>query len=360
MANRSTQKYAWNQILTGRRSAEWRDETRSMFPSPDLDELYEFSPLHKAVLGLTSQSVDSVIGTETNLIDQTDSDGRTALSWAAGRDDKEALQTILSYTPDLNKNDHLGRSPLHYAVATSRECSNLLLQAGADIHARDRTLRTMLHRAMLGFLWSDTQLINLLMQAGVDVNARDSSGFTAIAWAAHYKEVAILECFIRHGANPDVCTNIGHNVLSKVTQSNFHAHIDLLLREHQDHTGSIDQEGTFMHLAAKYADTKTLQLLKRGRLQRRDINAKDPAGMTPNQLALQRTDVGLEWREAFCDFLRSIDEDLPPPFECSSSEVAERAQEAVAPSGDFDTSSTSSGEGDRSDADFEDAVEVQV
>ena len=72
-----------------------------------------------------------------------------------------------------------------------------------------------------------------------------------------------------------------------------------------------DQFGTLTHLAAQFADAETLRLLSKGKLQQRDINVKNNAGLSPLNIGLQRDDIDPEWREAFVDFLKSIDQTQP-------------------------------------------------
>lgn len=106
--SRSPEKIAWDLILVNAVSLEWRE----LFPDTDFDELYEFSPLHKSVLGLSSCSLESIIHAEPNCINQTDRYGKTALFWAVHLGDSEATRTLLSHGSDCNKADNIGKTPL--------------------------------------------------------------------------------------------------------------------------------------------------------------------------------------------------------------------------------------------------------
>lgn len=146
--------------------------------------------------------------------------------------------------------------------------------------------------------------VELFVQAGVDINAINSHNETALYIASESK---IVEYMIRNGADPGVYNISGNNALSRATQRNNHALIRLLLNEKQDHTKSLKNYGTFLHLAAEFANTETLRLLTQGALQHRPINIKNRAGLTPIQLAIRRCDVDDEWRAAFFKFLGSVD-----------------------------------------------------
>lgn len=356
------QKLAWDRILKGARSSQWRDEMRALFPDPDLEELYGFSVLHKAVLGLNSRSIEDILSAEPTLIDKIDYDSKTALTWAAWRGDGGSVGTLLSHGSDPNKADHIARSPLDYAVMVDVECASKLLEAGADVNSRSAQGFAPLQTAVSSSILSEkdcvTQMLDLLIQAGAEVNVTDGLGDTPLRQVEHEDEVTTAEYLIRNGADPGICNISGSNIFSHATQINCHSLIALLIREHQDHTGWIEHEATFMHLAASYADAERLQMLSHGNLKRRDINVKNGTGLTPCQVGLQRENVDAEWRHAFFDFLRSIDQDSPLPPE-RVSEVQEVSEETTVLDRDPDIASVGDSEGSQSDGDFEDAVEVQ-
>ena len=69
--------------------------------------------------------------------------------------------------------------PLHYAVENPRDServADMLLAAGADVHARDIAGRTPLHVAVAG--GATPELVRVLLEWGADVDARDAEGRT--------------------------------------------------------------------------------------------------------------------------------------------------------------------------------------
>jgi len=77
----------------------------------------------------------------TAAIDDTDVDGRTALSWAAAKGDADAVNILLEFGADPNLWSNRGQSPLQWAGQnTSRRCAEILqtlLDHNADVNLVD-------------------------------------------------------------------------------------------------------------------------------------------------------------------------------------------------------------------------------
>ena len=309
-------------------SYEYRKTLESLFPKPDFEECYAFSHLHLSVLGLVSRSVESILEEDPDQLNSTDSYGQTALLWATWRGDYQTLELLMSYKPDCNTVDKNGTTPLEYASQRSAQCLQLLLKQDTNIDIRHkRTRATPLHLAVLNLRRNngDIEIMEMLVKAGVDVNAQNTYGETALHLGAHPhgKYVKPARYLINHGANPEIYDKRGNNILSNAVKRNYHALIKLLLQERTDHTEHLDEHDTFVHLVAEVANEETIHLLARGNLKRRDINAKNKAGLTPIQLALQRDNINDSWQKAFFTFLRTIDKDIR-----TDPNVAQRSHES--------------------------------
>ena len=204
--------------------------------------------------------------------------------------------------------DSFGRPPLVYAARRSWHCSELLLQAGADVHKKDGFKGTLLHHATFRASSGDIRVVKCIVQKGVDIDARDGFEQTALLKT---NKVEIAEYLIQEGANPRFCDHTGNSALTYVIMLNSHGLIHLFLKNGYDHMDIIKNYGTMLHLAAEFGDSRTIQLFACHNLRKRNVSVENSNGFTPNQLVLQRNDVDTNWREAFWTLQKRLDENQP-------------------------------------------------
>jgi ankyrin repeat protein len=139
-------------------------------------------------------------------------EGSGVLIYAAKSGNPEMVREILHYHPNLEIRDHRGKTAL-FAAGEHRhndkdgarvECVRLLVQAGADVNARDNKGNTPLHETYL------TDVEEELLKLGADVNARNSNGETPIFTTLDNGAVPL---FIAHGADLTVRNNKGQTVI---------------------------------------------------------------------------------------------------------------------------------------------------
>ncbi|KAH9324443.1 hypothetical protein KI387_004621 [Taxus chinensis] len=71
-------------------------------------------------------------------VDMKDSQGRTALHWAADRGHLKTLEILISKGADVNAKDMEGQTPLHYAfVCEQEDIARYLIDNGADASVKD-------------------------------------------------------------------------------------------------------------------------------------------------------------------------------------------------------------------------------
>ena len=80
--------------------------------------------------------------------DLPDTEGRTAMMWAAGKGSVRALDALIAAGGDVAAVDSTGGSALHIAAFTGHsECARVLLQHKANINTLDNTKASPLMRA---------------------------------------------------------------------------------------------------------------------------------------------------------------------------------------------------------------------
>ncbi len=121
------------------------------------------------------------------------------VDWTTVTEDQITL--ISSHTRDSN-----GRTPLHWAASRTSDPAviNALLDAGANIHAKDMLEYTPLHAAVEG-IKSDKGVIDALLQAGAQVKSEGDSSIagTPLHVAAVSNEPWVIEALLEVGADPN-------------------------------------------------------------------------------------------------------------------------------------------------------------
>ncbi len=139
-------------------------------------------------------------GADVNL---PESDGTTALLWAAYHSAPDMISALLKAGADPNTANQFGVTPLLQAsrygdAATIR----ILLAAGATPSRAERDGETPL---MAAARTGDPEPMQLLLDAGADVNAVDALQHeTALMWATAEGHAAAVDLLLKAGADPNL------------------------------------------------------------------------------------------------------------------------------------------------------------
>jgi len=131
-------------------------------------------------------------------VDARDSDGGTALQWAAWYGYSRVLTALLDHGADINAKDHTsGRAALHEAAEHGNlSCVEILLQHGAEVNARDVYEWTSLHRAATQ---GGSHVVNVLLQHGASINMKTFDGQTPLDLACESGQEATIHLLLQNG-----------------------------------------------------------------------------------------------------------------------------------------------------------------
>ncbi|XP_056124271.1 poly [ADP-ribose] polymerase tankyrase-1 isoform X1 [Rhinichthys klamathensis goyatoka] len=207
---------------------------------------------------------------------------------------------------NVNAKDMAGRksTPLHFAAGFGRkDVVEHLLQAGANVHARDDGGLIPLHNACS---FGHAEVVSLLLCQGADSNSRDNWNYTPLHEAAIKGKIDVCIVLLQHGADPNIRNTDGKSALdladpsAKAVLTGEYKKDELLEAARSgneeklmalltplnvnchasDGRKSTSQKmlSTPLHLAAGYNRVRIVQLL----LQHgADVHAKDKGGLVP-------------------------------------------------------------------------------
>lgn len=164
------------------------------------------------------------------------------LNWTS---DARATALLLAAGADVKARDRQGRTVLHLtsgAWIPREESIELLIAAGADVNARDEDGRAPLHEAVRKGL---TEVLPMLIKAGADVNARDRNGNTPFSLARQSKRVEIMKLLADAGADD------GLSPLARAASKGDLKRVRELIAAGADANQSGPERKTALHLACE-------------------------------------------------------------------------------------------------------------
>ena len=211
----------------------------------------------------------------SDVISMCDNEGRSCLHHAACGGSLECLDVFLSLINDLSivvQADSCGRTPLHYALSSSRrECARRLINGAlsqdkykCDLDQADHDGRTLLHHAAATDM--NGGCVELLLERSVNVLAVDNNGYTALHYAAICGFDTVVKLLVESDNNVlkethgDDC-----KVPSPLHLASYHGHVGvvLYLAEYLLYLDIYDNEGrTPLELAAFQGNAECIRVLQ--------------------------------------------------------------------------------------------------
>jgi len=130
-----------------------------------------------------------------------DAEGTPALMSAVLYDGADCVKLLLERGANPNARNAAGATPLHWAVPDAAKVK-LLLAAGADANAKSTNLqRTPL--LIAASYPGSMDVLRLLLEHGADIHAKDRSGTHALGRAALSADVDVVRFLVEHGCDPN-------------------------------------------------------------------------------------------------------------------------------------------------------------
>lgn len=252
------------------------------------------TPLHHAI----GEGRDAAAGWLVDRgarIDQRDDAGRTPLELAIAERGRQPaaraalVQRLLALRADVGARDARGGTLLHVAVRRQApEVVTALLGRGLDVAAVDADGATPLHALAERPTIAPEEpaaILDALLGHGAAIDGRDATGATALHLATQRDTTIVAGLLLDRGADLEARTEDGSTPL--LTAGEHEEMLALLLGRGADRTAARHDGRTALHQAAATGRPETIRLLLDAGL---DANARDVAGVTPLELAVQGDD----------------------------------------------------------------------
>ena len=172
----------------------------------------------------------------------------TALHLAAEDDFSDCVKLLIEAGANVNARNGDDQTPLHVAcLSQSIETVELLIKHGADVKAIYRDGRTALHASIVKET-SSWDCTRILLECKVDVNQADNFGYTPLHLAALNEFSTCAFMLIEFGADITARTNGGVTAMSFIVRRTpevipkYLAKFDTSIRVNEHEIGDVDCE----------------------------------------------------------------------------------------------------------------------
>jgi nucleotide-binding universal stress UspA family protein len=196
-------------------------------------------------------------------VDTKDPSGETYLHYAATAGRTEAVKLLLEAGANVNAKNDFGQTALHrpldirnsdYKYRLSKDTVELLLNKEADVNLKDKDGRTPLHLAAES---AGADIVKLLLDKSARVNEKDDeSGFTALHHAARFGNKDAAELLIARGADINAKDKRGHTPLYVAVNHDYKV-AELLINKGADSSIRTESGQTLLQLAQERRQTES-------------------------------------------------------------------------------------------------------
>ncbi|MCP4130798.1 MAG: hypothetical protein GY754_07435 [bacterium] len=160
-----------------------------------------FSPLHIGVINNAIPAVPLLVKHGAQ-VDNTLSDNKTPLYFAAKFNNKKMVEILIQLGANINAKFNYGSTPL--SIASDKGHCNMvqfLLKKGAHVNVQGKPYSSALHRAVESKGENYYSIMAALVQAGADINARNRQNATPLDAALQENNTDAIIFLINNGAD---------------------------------------------------------------------------------------------------------------------------------------------------------------
>ena len=188
----------------------------------------------------------------------TDSNGASALMYAALHADTGVVAHLLSRGAKPNHADSDGATPLHWATHDPAKM-RLLLKAGAKIDAKSKIDMTPI---LVAAAWPDNDaVVKLLLRGGADPKAAGGGNENTLTRASYTGDAESVHLLLKAGADPNLKGFRGRTALQNAVQRGDRRMVDVLLQAGADVKTLDCRNETVLHRYGFWNDPQLVRLL---------------------------------------------------------------------------------------------------
>jgi len=234
------------------------------------------TPLHLASRGVHIEVIRYLVDNGADL-DALDSNQIAPLHSLTSRNHSQGIELLLSRGADIDILDYQNNSPLHYAAMSNHiEAASILVENGASLELKENYGRTPL--ILCARERGGPEMTRLLLEAGAEVNAKDRASSTPLELAAWRGKAEVVDILLEAGAEiPTKGSKATYHLIFAAAKGLTNL-FNTMVKKGADITIELSSGGSLMHEAAAGG---SLEILKQMAGEGLDINKKDQYGWTP-------------------------------------------------------------------------------
>ena len=219
-------------------------------------------PLHYAVQSGSLETVEAMLNSNANIIDEPAGDQRTALMWASVKGNDQIMKLLLDKKcSDVNAVDVNEQSALHMCMQSGHlQSVKVLIDAGADVNMVDGKHHIPLFYACAS---GHADVVTELIDRGSDkqLEDKDLEGRCPLHYAAMVDRTDIIKILLRRQLDPNTQDNAGCPPLHFAAYGGFVHSMSALLENGADVNLPDNDKQTALHWACRSGSLDAVKLL---------------------------------------------------------------------------------------------------